>query len=165
MPLTPKVTSGASTITFYTKYIPPAQHAGWLHSKSGTTKMKIQLCSGAYSRNTRYHFPWWCHMSFNVILRTTTDEFNVLPRTFSKLLFEKKLSFDSNLNFQFLKEGGRSAGQWIAARFDGMPPSQFELGRQSKGAKENLPIQNRPLEVGRKYKVFLRAYTPDNVGF
>ena len=28
MPLTPKVTSGASTITCYTKYIPPAQHVG-----------------------------------------------------------------------------------------------------------------------------------------
>ena len=27
-PLTPKVTSGASTITCYTKYSPPAQHAG-----------------------------------------------------------------------------------------------------------------------------------------
>ena len=27
-PPTPKVTSGASTITCYTKYSPPAQHAG-----------------------------------------------------------------------------------------------------------------------------------------
>ena len=29
-PLTPKVTSGASTITCYTKYSPPAQHAGYI---------------------------------------------------------------------------------------------------------------------------------------
>ena len=51
-PPTPKVTSGASTITCYTKYSPPAQHAGQLHSKSGTTKKENQLCSGANCSNT-----------------------------------------------------------------------------------------------------------------
>ena len=50
--LTPKVTSGASTITCYTKYSPPAQHAGYLHNKSGTTKKEIQLRSGANCSNT-----------------------------------------------------------------------------------------------------------------
>ena len=74
-PPTPKVTSGASTITCYTKYSPLAQHAGQLHSKSGTTKKENQLCSGANCSNTHNINSSMAPHEFNV-LRTTTDEFN-----------------------------------------------------------------------------------------
>ena len=62
MPPTPKLTSGASTITCYTKYSPPAQHASQLHSKSGTTKKENQLCSSTNCMMTRQtKFIHWCH--------------------------------------------------------------------------------------------------------
>ena len=44
-PPTPKVTSGASTITCYTKYSPLAQHAGYMASSEETYSVSIvELC-------------------------------------------------------------------------------------------------------------------------
>ena len=86
-PLTPKVTSSASTITCYTKYSPPAQHAGQLHSKSGTTKKENQLCSSANCSNTHNIISLMAPHKFSIILRTTKDEFNILSRTTLPRLF------------------------------------------------------------------------------
>ena len=88
-PPTPKVTSGASTITCYTEYSPPAQHAGYSYIaiKSGTTKKENQLCSGADCSNadcsnTHNIISSMAPHEFNVVPRTTTNEFNVIPRTY-----------------------------------------------------------------------------------
>ena len=48
---------------------------------------------------------------------------------------------------------------WIAARFDGSMPKDMELGDNSFQGE----FFNRPLQTDKKYRVFVRAYTDDNV--
>ena len=61
-----------------------------LHSKLGTTK-KEKLCSCAYCSNadcsiTHNIISSMAPHEFNVVLRTTTDEFNVIPRSYDVIL-------------------------------------------------------------------------------
>ena len=63
MPLTPKVTRGASTITCYMKYSPPGPARRLATQQVGTTKKENQLCSGANCSNTHNIISRWRHMS------------------------------------------------------------------------------------------------------
>ena len=65
--------------------LPATQHVGY-------DKKENQLCSGANCSNTHNIISSMAPHEFNVVLRTTTDKFNVLPRT--KCLVMP--SFDSN---------------------------------------------------------------------
>ena len=61
---------------------------------------------------------------------------------------------------QLIKEQ-RDESAWIAARFNGELPSEFRLGDNSvpgTGMYHNIPIQEDQI-----YRVFIRAYTTNNV--
>jgi len=54
---------------------------------------------------------------------------------------------------------GTDGSAWIAARFDQGMPQQLKLGDNS----QNGGFVNRPLHTDEKYRVFVRAYTADDV--
>ena len=58
-----------------------------------------------------------------------------------------------------LKVSAADSSAWIAARFDGKMPPQMKLGdNQFLGG-----FRNRPLQTNEEYRVFVRAYTADDV--
>jgi len=60
-----------------------------------------------------------------------------------------------------LIEAGPDSDAWIAARFVGPMQGIFHLGDGSNPG--NGRFFNRPLTRGLLYRVFVRAYTADNV--
>jgi len=58
-----------------------------------------------------------------------------------------------------LSSSGADSSAWIAARFDGRMPRQMKLGDNSF----NGGFVNRPLHRNEEYRVFVRAYTADDV--
>lgn len=60
-----------------------------------------------------------------------------------------------------LKTTKRESDAWIAARFDDQLPPQMSLG----DGMQAVDFTNKPLRPGQKYRVFVRAYTSDNVSY
>ena len=60
-----------------------------------------------------------------------------------------------------LSSASADSGVWIAARFDAEMPEQLKLGDNSF----NGGFVNRELHADDKYRVFVRAYTADDVSF
>ena len=58
-----------------------------------------------------------------------------------------------------LSSSGADSSAWIAARFDDRMPPQMKLGDSSF----NGGFVNRPLQNSDEYRVFVRAYTADDV--
>ena len=84
--LTPRVTSGASTSTCYTKYSPPAQHTACYTASRVRPNRKISCAAAQFAAtqidsNTHNIISSMAPHEFNVVLRTCMDEFNVIPRT------------------------------------------------------------------------------------
>jgi len=60
-----------------------------------------------------------------------------------------------------LSSSSADSSAWIAARFDGRMPQQLKLGDNSY----NGGFVNRPLQKKDEYRVFVRAYTANDVSF
>ena len=51
------------TVASYTKYSPPAQHAGWMHSVSDMINKENQPRQHKLQPHSQYLFSWGCQMS------------------------------------------------------------------------------------------------------
>ena len=78
-----QMSRGDTVEGFYTEYSLPAQHAVlcYIAIWATTTQRKSTCCNAGCSYTYQNIILWWHHDEFNVIVRTITHEFHVIPRT------------------------------------------------------------------------------------